>query len=67
MTDASDPAERIERRWATVTVGIIALLVVMAVYAGVHQAVMPQALVQVDRDRLWRMSEALAGVSFPVS
>lgn len=46
MSDAPDPAERIERRWAVLSVGIVALLVVMAAYAGIHQAVMPQAEVQ---------------------
>lgn len=36
-------AVRAERRWAVLSVAIIALLVVMAAYAGIHQAVMPQA------------------------
>jgi len=36
-------AARAERRWAVLSVGIIVLLVVMAAYAGLHQAVMPQA------------------------
>lgn len=36
-------AKRAERRWAILSVGIIALLVVMAAYAGIYQAVMPQA------------------------
>lgn len=36
-------AARAERRWAILSVGIIVLLVVMAAYAGIHQAVMPQA------------------------
>src|SRR5690348_13068962 len=41
-----DRAERIERRWATASVGIIALLVVMAGFAGIHQATMPQSRVE---------------------
>ena len=36
-------AARVERRWASVSVGLVLLLVVVATYAGVHQAVMPQA------------------------
>jgi cytochrome c oxidase subunit 2 len=39
-------AERVEHRWTTVAVAIMALLVVIAVFAGVHQAVMPQSRVE---------------------
>lgn len=39
-------AERIERRWAAVSVLIIAFLVGMAAYAGLHQATMPQTQVE---------------------
>ncbi|MDE1147202.1 MAG: hypothetical protein PW843_11355 [Azospirillaceae bacterium] len=39
-------AERIERRWATLSTAIVALLVVMAAFAGIHQATMPQAHVE---------------------
>ena len=39
-------SERIERRWAAVAVAAIALLVVVAVFAGVHQAVLPQSRVE---------------------
>jgi cytochrome c oxidase subunit 2 len=46
MSDAPDPAARIERRWATLSTAIVLLLAVMAAYAGIHQAVMPQAQVQ---------------------
>lgn len=46
LADGADAAARIERRWATVSVAIIALLVVMAAYAGIHQAAMPQARVE---------------------
>ncbi len=41
-----DPTARIERRWGTVSVGIVMLLVVMAAYAGIHQAIMPQSRVE---------------------
>ncbi len=43
---APDPAARIERRWATLSVVIVLLMVVIAAYAGIHQAVMPQAVVE---------------------
>jgi cytochrome c oxidase subunit 2 len=43
---APDPAAKIERRWATISIGIVVLLVIIAAYAGIHQAVMPQALVE---------------------
>jgi len=39
-------AERVERRWATVAVAIVVIMVVMAVIGGVHQAVMPQSRVE---------------------
>ncbi len=39
-------AARTERRWVTVSIAIIALLVVMAGYAGIHQATMPQSQVE---------------------
>jgi cytochrome c oxidase subunit 2 len=41
-----DNAERVERRWATVAVAIVVIMVVMAVIGGVHQAVMPQSRVE---------------------
>lgn len=39
-------ALRVERRWAVMSIAIIAALVGMAAYAGIHQAVMPQARVE---------------------
>lgn len=42
----ADAAERIERRWATVCAVIVAALVVMAGFAGIHQATMPQSQVE---------------------
>lgn len=40
--DGAERAVRIERRWATVSAVIIAALVIMAGFAGIHQATMPQ-------------------------
>lgn len=42
----AEAAERAERRWATLSVSIIALLVVLAAFAGIHQATMPQVTVE---------------------
>jgi cytochrome c oxidase subunit 2 len=39
-------AARIERRWAMLSVAIIAVLIGMAAYIGIHQATMPQAEVE---------------------
>jgi cytochrome c oxidase subunit 2 len=42
----ADEAGRIERSWATISICIMVLLVVMAAYAGIHQVAMPQARVE---------------------
>jgi cytochrome c oxidase subunit 2 len=39
-------SERLEHRWAAVSTSIIALLIVVALFAGVHQAVLPQSRVE---------------------
>ena len=39
-------AARIERRWATLSIVIVGLLVGMATYIGIHQATMPQGHVE---------------------
>ena len=39
-------AERIERRWAAISILIVVFLTGMAAYAGVHQATMPQTQVE---------------------
>lgn len=39
-------AARIERRWATLSIAIVILLIGMAAYIGIHQATMPQAQVE---------------------
>jgi cytochrome c oxidase subunit 2 len=44
--DAHDRAERIERRWASTSAAMIALLVAIAGFAGVHQATLPQSRVE---------------------
>jgi cytochrome c oxidase subunit 2 len=46
-------AARTERNWALLSSGIVAVLIAMAAYAGVHQATMPQVAVEtVDPSRL---------------
>jgi cytochrome c oxidase subunit II len=46
-------AERTERRWAMVCVGIIIMLALLAAVAGIHRATMPQARVEtIDPSRL---------------
>jgi cytochrome c oxidase subunit II len=39
-------AARIERRWATLSIVIVGVLVGMATYTGIHQATMPQGHVE---------------------
>ena len=39
-------AARIERRWATLSIVIVGLLVGMATFIGIHQATMPQGHVE---------------------
>jgi len=41
-----DAAARVERRWSLVSIAIVALLVFLATFAGIHQASMPQARVE---------------------
>ena len=46
-------AARIEKRWATISIAVIAVLVVVAAFAGIHQATMPQGRVEItDPTRL---------------
>jgi cytochrome c oxidase subunit 2 len=44
--DGADRVERIEHRWAAVSVVIVVLLVVVATFAGLYQAAMPQSRVE---------------------
>ena len=46
-------AERTEKRWATISVVIIVVLALLAAFAGIHKATMPQARVEtIDPTRL---------------
>ncbi len=65
MSDQSRPAgiherahhliERVERRWASISIGIIVLLALMAAFAGIHRATMPQSVVEIVEPRLVHM------------
>ncbi|MGB6433526.1 MAG: cytochrome C oxidase subunit II [Bradyrhizobium sp.] len=49
----ADVAARIEKRWATISIAIIVVLAVLAAFAGIHQATMPQSRVEtIDPTRL---------------
>ena len=48
---AEDAAARVERRWAVVSVSILAIMVFLATFAGVHQATMPQARLELADPR----------------
>jgi cytochrome c oxidase subunit 2 len=51
--NGAEVAERTEKRWATVSVLIIILLAVLAAFAGIHRATMPQARVEtIDPTRM---------------
>jgi cytochrome c oxidase subunit II len=45
-SEGAERSGRVERRWATVATVIVALLVVVAAFAGIHQASMPQSRVE---------------------
>jgi cytochrome c oxidase subunit 2 len=44
--ESASVAERIERRWATLSIVIVVLLAGLAGFAGIHQATMPQTRVE---------------------
>jgi cytochrome c oxidase subunit 2 len=49
----AEVAERTERRWATISIILMVMLVLVAAFAGIHQATMPQARVETtDPSRL---------------
>jgi cytochrome c oxidase subunit 2 len=49
----AEVAERTEKRWATISVAIIIVLALLAAFAGIHRATMPQARVEtIDPTRL---------------
>jgi cytochrome c oxidase subunit 2 len=43
----AEVAARTERRWATISIIIIVVLALLAAFAGIHQATMPQARVEI--------------------
>ena len=50
---SAEIAARIEKRWAMICVVVVLVLVVLAAFAGIHQAVMPQGRVEItDPTRL---------------
>ena len=52
---AHDLIVRIERRWASISIGIIILLALMAAFAGIHRATMPQSVVETIEPRIVHM------------
>ena len=51
--NGAEVAERTEKRWATISVAIIIVLALLAAFAGIHRATMPQARVEtIDPTRL---------------
>ena len=49
-------AARIERRWATLSIVIVGLLVGMATFIGIHQATMPQGRVETSDPKTLHLS-----------
>jgi cytochrome c oxidase subunit 2 len=49
-------AARIERRWATLSIAIIGVLIGMATFVGIHQATMPQGRVETADPRTLHVS-----------
>jgi cytochrome c oxidase subunit 2 len=49
-------AARIERRWATLSIAIVGLLVGMAAFVGIHQVTMPQGHVETADPRTLHLS-----------
>ena len=54
--DGAERSERFERHWAMVAVLTISVLVVMAVFAGVHEASLPQIRVETANPRTLHLS-----------
>ena len=44
--EGADRVERVEHRWAAVSVVIVVLLVVVATFAGLYQVAMPQSRIE---------------------
>lgn len=52
-SESAAVAEKIERRWAAISILIIVFLTAMAAVAGIHQATMPQSRVElIDPERI---------------
>jgi cytochrome c oxidase subunit 2 len=49
-------AARVERRWATLSIAVVGLLVGMAAFIGIHQASMPQGHVEISDPRTLHLS-----------
>ena len=49
-------AARIERRWATLSIVIVGVLVGMATFIGIHQATMPQGRVEIANPKTLHLS-----------
>ncbi len=47
--------ERVERNWASISIGIIVLLALLAAFAGIHRATMPQSVVETINPRIIHM------------
>jgi cytochrome c oxidase subunit 2 len=45
--DDEDPGQRTEHRWAALATAIVTTLVVIAVFAGVHQMTLPQSRIEI--------------------
>jgi cytochrome c oxidase subunit II len=54
--EAAERSERVERHWATVGIGILVVLVVIAAFGGLHQAAMPQSRVEIVDPRTLHLS-----------
>ena len=50
---SAEVAARVERRWATIAVIIVVMMALLAAFAGIHRATMPQPRVETtDPSRL---------------
>ena len=52
----ADPVVRVEQRWATVSIGIILAMVLMAAFAGIYHELMPQPRVETIDPRTLHLS-----------
>jgi cytochrome c oxidase subunit II len=53
---SQEAAAQIERRWSLVSIGIVVLLIFLASFAGIHQAIMPQIRVETVDPRTLHIS-----------